>query len=178
MGQAGDRATGAGGSEVRSTVEGTGDVVAIGRHRSTHVRRASPSTLSKAKQQRFLDVLAATANVQRAAAAVGCAPSSVYRLRYRDGSFAAAWREALDSAMVRLESAVLAHALGEGGEMTGDAERAGDAGRIDIALAMQLLTRRPTSGSRGMTQRRRLPIEEVERVLLQRLDAMARRKQA
>jgi hypothetical protein len=73
---------------------------------------------------------------------------------------------------------VLAHALGEGGEMTGDAERAGDAGRIDIALAMQLLTRRPTSGPRGMTQRRRLPIEEVERVLLQRLDAMARRKQA
>lgn len=141
--------------------------------------RPKRNLLTPAKKQRFLDVLAATASAPRAAAAAGSGLSSFYQHRYRNEAFAEAWREALESAMVRLEGEVLAHALGEAEGQIGDAERAGAAGRIDVGLAMELLKRRGGSSTgRTVSDRpsnRRASIAEVQQVLLARLAAMARR---
>ena len=53
----------------------------------THARRA-----------RFLECLAATANVKLACAVVGLSRQSAYRLQARDPAFAAAWDDALREA--------------------------------------------------------------------------------
>lgn len=140
------------------------------------------NALTMTRRQRFLDVLAATANAQRAAAAADAAPSTFYRLRSRDAGFAAAWQCAMGDALIRLEGEVLAHALGERGEApVGNADAAGKAGVIDVRLGMDLLKRADALAARGFSrtavqQRTHLPIEEVERVLLARLDALARRR--
>lgn len=146
------------------------------------IGKVRANALTVARRQGFLDVLAATANAQRAAAAVEAAPSSFYRLRSRDAGFADAWQRAMDDALIRLEGEVLAHALGERGEVpAGDAAAAGEAGAIDVRVGLELLKRRDALAARGFSrtavqQRTHLPIEEVERVLLARLDALARRR--
>ena len=147
------------------------------------VRRGRADALTVARRQRFLDVLAATANVRRAAAAASADHSAFYRLRSRDAEFAAAWRGALDDALMRLEGEVLARALGGAAGENGDGARVGDAeraGAVDVDLALNLLKRRDARMRREaaegrVAQRRVLTIEELEHELLTRLDVLARR---
>lgn len=142
-------------------------------------RRERPNALTAKRRQQFLDMLAATANVRRTAAAADAFPACFYRLRRRDAPFAAAWQQALADAVVRLEGEMLARALGEADTEVGDGDRAGEAGRVDTRLGMDLLKRNDRREARGLGKgavesRQCLPIEEVERVLLARLDALAR----
>jgi hypothetical protein len=53
---------------------------------------------TQARRARFLECLAASANVQRACLAVRMSRQSAYRLRRRDPAFAAAWDDALRTA--------------------------------------------------------------------------------
>ncbi len=50
---------------------------------------------TEARRARFLEALAATANVRLACAAVGLSRQAAYTLQRRDPEFAAAWRAAL-----------------------------------------------------------------------------------
>jgi len=64
-----------------------------------------------AKREKFLSVLAATANVRFAATSVGMGEPGAYRLRKRDPGFAKAWGEALCEGYTRLELLMLERAM-------------------------------------------------------------------
>lgn len=53
---------------------------------------------TEVRRAKFLECLAATANVRTACAAAGLSRQAAYRLRQRDPEFAAAWRDALREA--------------------------------------------------------------------------------
>ncbi|MBJ6122728.1 hypothetical protein [Sphingomonas mollis] len=120
-------------------------------------------TLHAVRRQRFLEVLAATANVTRSAVEAGVEARACYRLRQRDAGFAAAWEAALDEGYVRLEASLLATAMGTGEEEA-----------IDRKLALEVLARRAAGRGRA-SMTRQVPIEEVESTLIRKLDALDRK---
>lgn len=156
-----------------------GDEVTVGRNRPAYVRRQRGDALTMAKRQTFLDVVAATANVTRAAAAAGVLPQTFYRLRQRDAGFAAAWDQSMDDGYAALEAMLLERALGAVEQAPGDASRA-DPGEFDPKLAMLLLQRRDLRSKAPSNYGRRsrckhVPMAEVERSLLRKLKALRRR---
>ncbi|WP_374942557.1 hypothetical protein [Sphingomonas sp.] len=88
----------------------------------------------------FLDCLAATCHVSRAAEAIGVELTTVYGLLRRDRGFASAWSEALALGYEMLETQVVGHALSGGGRRTITDGDVGRTGGIDIDLALTLLT--------------------------------------
>ena len=86
--------------EIRSGGRGRLQLYTSGRRRWT-----------KEARTRFLDVLAVTANVRRAAEAAGLAAATVHRLRVRDPEFAALWATAIAQGYDRVEERLLAHTL-------------------------------------------------------------------
>jgi hypothetical protein len=60
--------------------------------------------LTKARQKRFLKALADTGNVTAAIAVAGTSRTRVYELRRTDPGFAAAWEEAEETAVDKLEA--------------------------------------------------------------------------
>jgi hypothetical protein len=74
------------------------------------VRRA-PGRWSDAKKRKFLERLAATANVGKSAEHVKMSDSAAYALRRRDAAFEAQWREALSEGYARLEMLMVQRAL-------------------------------------------------------------------
>jgi hypothetical protein len=83
------------------------------RRGGTKVRKAPAQSWTRVRRERFLDALAATANVRMAADAAGMQLRSAYRLRQRDAAFAELWEAALEQGYGRLESELLSSALGE-----------------------------------------------------------------
>jgi len=71
-------------------------------------RRAAPITAARRKA--FLDMLAETANIAKAAQAAGVERSALYRLRQSSESFHAAWQSAMDQALDTLEATMLERA--------------------------------------------------------------------
>jgi hypothetical protein len=136
------------------------------------------------KREVFLDVLAATCNVSRAAGAVGMSTTGLYQLRLRDGGFAALWAEALELGYQRLEDELLARALGTGGSdpavelRNPEGERADPVpelvGPFDPDLAMRILKLRASIGPGRPGRARAKPSQaEVDAELMRRLDALA-----
>ena len=159
-----------------------GEQVTVGRNRPAHVRRERRDALTVAKRQHFLDVVAATANVKQAAAAAGAVPASFYRLRHRDAGFAAAWDQSLDDGYAALEAMLLERALGTAEQAPGDADRAGPT-TFDAALALTMLKRRDERDKAPSNYAKRagyshVPMVEVERSLLRKLQALQRRLRA
>ncbi len=108
--------------------------------------RAPAPRWSKARTDRFLEVLAATTNVSEAARAAGMTASSAYERKRRDNRFAAAWAEALEIGFAELEMLLLRHAL-QGSERT-ETVTDSDSGKVrhiktvhsyPVAVAMRLL---------------------------------------
>lgn len=62
---------------------------------------------SDAAEARFLQMLAATCNVRRAADAAGFSTVAIYQRRLRHRGFAERWAEALETGYARLELAVV-----------------------------------------------------------------------
>lgn len=60
--------------------------------------------LTKARQERFLKALADTGNATAAVAVAGTSRTRVYELRRADSAFAAAWEEAEEMAVDKLEA--------------------------------------------------------------------------
>lgn len=122
----------------------------------------------------FLDHLAATCNVRDAAAAIGVAPGSLYKLRRRDAAFAQAWREAVQLGYDMLETVVLGHVLSGRRERTIDAAY----GPIDLDEALRLLTRhgdalkgKPAKGGARIQYATRA---QTDTAILKKLDALDR----
>lgn len=82
----------------------------------TETKTAAAKGLSRgarvpaAQRRCFLEKLADTANVARAAREAGLERSAVYRLRVQSDSFRAAWDEAMNQALDELEAVLLERA--------------------------------------------------------------------
>ena len=149
---------------------------------------------TKARRQIFLDTLAATCNVRRAAAEAGMTPAGAYQLRRRDPGFDALWHDALAIGYQRLEESLLERTLESVNDIEIAAEADGDGaivpgsgfsrrplGSAEVQLVLSLLNRhRASVEGRGKpaTARRRATPEEVDAKLTAKLDALAKRLKA
>jgi len=142
-------------------------------------QRSVPVTgFHKAKRARFLDVLAATCNATRAAQAAGIDPRTAWRARARDGEFARLWAAAVDDGLVRLEEALVGHALGQvaGGENPGDERTRAQAAPFNPDLALKVLQLRARAAPGGSARAARPPTAaEVDAALMKRLQEAAAR---
>jgi hypothetical protein len=140
--------------------------------------RARSREWSASAEQLFLETLAATCNVTRAAQAAGMSFASAYRHRQRSDRFDARWRAALEEGYVDLECTLLAAAHGS---LTPDPTRPGaHAGAHDWDEAKNLLTlHRHSVTGRGKPTRTILPRateEETNRALERALGMIERRR--
>ena len=67
------------------------------------VKRVGEGRWSPAKEKRFFDELAASANVKRAAAAAGVSPNAVYARRMKQPLFRAQWAAVLETGKAAIE---------------------------------------------------------------------------
>lgn len=156
------------------------DKITGGKNRRTQLRAAPDRGWTKARRTDFLDMLAATCNVTRAAAHIGVPKARAYALRRRDPQFAELWRQAILMGYDRLEEQLLDHAGGAApiNDITPDPD-AVPPQPFDPKLAMDLLRlhratvegrAKPTQGAVVRASR-----EEAEAALLKKLDALERR---
>jgi hypothetical protein len=142
---------------------------------------------TKAKRTRFLDTLAATAHVRMAAKAAGMGPQAAYKLRRRDPAFAALWAAALELGYERLETGLLARALGRDVDAINAIEPDGEIVDmpIDPDIAFRVLGMRRAAaaaaagGGRAPQNRgyKFVPIEQVLVILAKQLDVVEARVQ-
>lgn len=104
------------------------------------LQRPRAKRWTKRLRDRFLETLAATANVSASARAAGMCPQGAYKLRDRDAAFADAWRKALARGYERLELMLLERALhGEEKEVWYRGEKVGTMRSYSNPLALTLL---------------------------------------
>lgn len=112
-------------------------------NRQLQVRRKRRNLFGKMRREGFLEHLAATCNVQAAAAVAEVAVSTVYAHRMRHAAFRAGWDAAIEQGYARLEAALIARAAAgaERLEIAGDkiVEGVEAPERIDWAKGMELL---------------------------------------
>lgn len=154
------------------------------------VRKAAKGGWTPAKRAAFLEHLATTCNIAASARAVGMAPRGAHALKKRDAAFAADWAGAIEAAYETLEVRLLAYALGDAegeaerepeaesdGVVDGDAEAESRGAHFDPRVAVQALGFRKRAGgaaggSGAGTLCKRVPLAELEAVLVARLDAL------
>jgi hypothetical protein len=160
----------------------------------SHTRR---KLFGKARQEAFLEHLAATCNVTDSAAAADICVGSVYRERMRNPLFREAWGLALEQGYARLEAALLARAasgasrprvkgdkiVGAGAGIDGGVDGGVDeAGAVDWDKAMDLLRqhRRGLDGAprRGGHVTRRVGIEALRAKVIKKLKAIGYKVEA
>jgi hypothetical protein len=117
-----------------------GKFVSAGAVKTAPVARAafaSPKPKpASAKIARFFDALAESPNVTAAAKAARIDRNWVYREQRRNPRFAARWKAALGPSYVRLETEMLADALGEGVVPTDDDARRDKAQRDRVRVTL------------------------------------------
>ena len=103
------------------------------------------NSISPERQQRFIAALAASGIVTQAARVIGASLEALYRLRHQPGAeqFSAAWDQAIDRGMARLEDCALERALvGEERPVVRNGEIVGSWRYHDTRLLMFLLKQR------------------------------------
>src|SRR5687768_6355217 len=88
-------------------------------------RRIRKDGWTEKRKKTFLEYLAATSNVRRAAAAAGMKAHGAYRLRFRDSDFREHWDAALEQGYARIETMLLERASPcpiDGGELQAEAD--------------------------------------------------------
>jgi hypothetical protein len=168
-GQAGPQAQ----AEFRVTRGGDGRVRRV-RVRSTEI--------GARKRRAFLDHLAATSNVVASARVAGASARSFYKLRDRDGEFAAQWDAALDHAEPRLDGKLIVYAETRGkteARAGGDGGEADDLAGFDPELTLRILSlhrkRRSDRRERRGPKPRVATREEVDAAVLKVLRKVATR---
>jgi hypothetical protein len=76
-------------------------------------KRRTPRRWTEAKKDAFLEALAATCCVRRAAEAADMAPAHCYALKLRDAKFAADWQDAMAIGYARVEERLILDAMGQ-----------------------------------------------------------------
>lgn len=200
------RTAGAGASIVRPLMYLTGGIAMSGRvigtdrilaaekivgRRNGGLQRRKPKAGDFTPDQRhaFLDALASTCNVRKAAQHVGVAPSTAYSHRINDPAFAELWREAMSVGYDRLEMLVLEHcgageAIAWPGPARAGSEAADDAPPpFDFDRAIRALQRYQAARDGGRSGRSGRPLtnatrEETNAALVKALTAAAKRMAA
>ncbi|WP_051683331.1 hypothetical protein [Sphingomonas sp. UNC305MFCol5.2] len=159
------------------------DLIMGNRDGQRQQRKPGRRHFTPARRQRFLDALALTCNVTRAAAFAEITLSSVYAHRAKDPQFVAQWREALEAGYDRLEAMALEHG-GAGVPLEpADPERAEteieSLPGFDFAKAMELLKHHRASrhrwpGARG--KQRQMPTREETNAALAKAIAAAEKR--
>ena len=133
----------------------------------------------KGRQTVFLEHLAATCNVARAAAAAGVTAQCVYRRRMTDAAFREGWGRALEQGFARLEASLLERAAAPEAPVAvrGDLALAEEPWDKDLALHLWREHRKGLAGvPRGPEHRRKAADwSEVEAYFVARLKALRRR---
>jgi len=146
-------------------------------------RKAKTNSFGKAKREKFLDALALTCNIGKAADHAQVHRGTVCRARQRDPVFDAQFRAALAMGYDRIEALVLEHG-GAGEAIEPDPERAEAAGvetePFDFERAMRLLIyhrgdRNGEPNRRSGRPRRAATREETNAALIKALAAAKRR---
>ncbi|KRC79960.1 hypothetical protein [Sphingomonas sp. Root241] len=160
------------------------DLITGNRDGQRQRRKPGRRAFTPARRQRFLDALALTCNVTRAAAFAEITLSSVYAQRAKDPQFVAQWREALEAGYDRLEAMVLEHGgagvpLEPADPGRAEAEIAESLPRFDFAKAMELLkhhraSRHRLPGARG--KQRQMPTREETNAALAKAIAAAEKR--
>ena len=136
-------------------------------------RRQGALRWSAAKEEQFLAHLADSANVTRAARAIGFSRTLVYLRRKSDPHFRARWDEAFAAGYERLETALLRNAIAL---LEGEAEDGTPPMAVREAIA--LLSRHREKVSTGLTRagwRKRAPDPKAARAqILKRTEAYRR----
>lgn len=151
-------------------------------------RKARFNSVSAAQRQAFLEGLAATYHVGRAAMLAGRKDGGIfYVLRQRDPGFAAEWDAAIGEARARIENGLMARAMAtiEEQALIGGAEGvAGPLPPLDFDKIMQLLNyyrRGPHGAALHGPKRQYATQEETDAALMAVLDgleAKVKRRQA
>lgn len=152
-----------------------------GRARMRRTPQRKDATLRQ--RQVFLDALADSCNVRRAAAEAGFAPSTAYKLRQRDAAFAEAWQAALESGYARLEMALVERAILTIETSSDDAAAApAPVGAMTVAQAIDLMNKHRASVDGGraksvrLNPRSRPSAEETDAEILRRIAVIERQR--
>lgn len=147
--------------------------------RGKHARGA----LTAQKKGRFLEALAETCCVAKAAAAVGHPVDAFYRIRLRDPAFAAQWQEAIAIGYAQVEERLILDAMGRQANDNEGADGSGG-GRMDKyerEQALNLLKYHRemaffgTSSRGGGTPRKISEEADTDAAILARLAAVKKR---
>lgn len=99
-----------GGGAARDAAKPLGEAVRRAGKNGPQVAESLGHYWSDEAEARFLDRLAASCNVRRAAAAIGYTPATLYWRRRRDPAFAERWAAALAQGYTRIEALLLERA--------------------------------------------------------------------
>jgi hypothetical protein len=144
-------------------------------NRALQVSKTRRKLFGRARQQAFLEHLAATCNVTASAREAGVVPGTVYAHRMKNPDFRDGWRAALEQGYARLEAMLLERATSAAGrfEVAGDKEV--DA-PFDWDKAMDLLRQHQRGLAGGTPDNRqrpgRVPIEALTEKLVRKIKAL------
>lgn len=156
-----------------------------GNHRQARIERPGPR-LTPDAEERFLDMLAASANVTLAARAAGASMAGFYKRRARDEAFRARWEEAMECGLARVEMALVGAAcrmFDPSGMADGDRDAidplidAGPAVSVDDALRILAMGRRPDKQRKPWMPRVRT-MDEVGESILWKIRNIRRMREA
>ncbi|MBI1402954.1 MAG: hypothetical protein GC147_07060 [Porphyrobacter sp.] len=134
--------------------------------------RSRPPVLDRHWRARFLETLAATSNVSRAATAAGIGLARAYRTRREEPEFARAWRSALAEGYLHLEMDMIRR-LREGDPYVAEGQK------FDFANAMRLLAAHRSAAASGTGgQERNVTVAEVRASIDRKIEEIRRRAEA
>lgn len=143
---------------------------------SPKMRQPSKRDWTKSKEQAFVETLAETCNLTRAAAAAGVSTSSARERRKTNARFRASCAEAIASAYQRLELAVLERALNGSEKIVtrkdGSEERVRE---YPNAVALTLLRMHRDTAAEVMEEPAEADIEEVRQRLFKKLQRLRKK---
>jgi hypothetical protein len=145
-------------------------------------KRREPRRWTAERRAVFLETLAATCCVAKAAEAVGATPSTAYSLKLRDAEFAAQWQEAIAIGYAQVEERLILDAMGRAAnDREGHGTDGGDGVRMDKYEREQALNllKWHRAEATGMARRggklRCAEQDETDAAILARLAAVRKR---
>ena len=141
------------------------------------LRKASKRNWTKAKEERFLSVLAETCNITQAAAGACVSVSGAYQRRKRDAAFRTAWLEAIGAAYQRLEMVLLERAF-VGTEKIVRRKDGSEERMVEYPnqLALTLLKMHRDTAVEAVTEVPPDDVEEIRERVLEKLERLRKRE--